>query len=502
MCAAPRPSPTRFVFNMRITNQEQLTSHGNRDGRKIVTGLLDAGLDAIDPYFRVKQLIHVEEDRIVLHTAGFEMQGDPHAGPLEFRLKDYDRVYVVGAAKGIQRAALAMEEVLGDILTGGHVIAKHGEEKICRKIGVTLAGHPVPDAACVEGCKKIEALAQDITERDLVFTITGSGCGSLMTYPADDITIEDVARFTYMMQIEKGVPTSDLNPIRTHIDRLKGGRLSRLFRPATLVHITTADPSKQGTPVTRMTYFEMLQTNTFFPPLSAGTTYADCISILHKWDAWERTPVSIQNRLLHGTPATENMSVAEYEALGARFFGLIFKDSTVYPAVRKAAEKLGLPCLMLSEYQQAEAREAGFVDSAMALCSERMAEPFRPPVVLLSSGENVVTVGAESGIGGRNQEYCIAAALNIRGSRKIVFGAVDTDGTDGPGGFDYPGAPQCLAGAIIDGETADDAQRSGIDLRDALRTHDTSEPLWKLDCGVAALPNVSALDLRVILIQE
>jgi len=207
---------------MRITNKEQLAAHGNREGRKIVAELLDAGLDALDPYVRVKQLVHVENGKIVLHTDGFEMKGDPHAGPLEFDLKDYDRVYVIGAAKGVQRAALAMEEALGDVLTGGHVIAKHGEAIICKKIGVTLAGHPVPDEACVEGCEKIEALARDITSRDLVFTITGSGCGSLMTYPADDMTIDEIASFTHMMQIEKGVPTSDLNPIRTHIDRFKG----------------------------------------------------------------------------------------------------------------------------------------------------------------------------------------------------------------------------------------------------------------------------------------
>ena len=120
---------------MRITNKERLAAHGNREGRKIVAELLDAGLDALDPYVRVKQLVHVENGKIVLHTDGFEMKGDPHAGPLEFDLKDYDRVYVIGAAKGVQRAALAMEEALGDVLTGGHVIAKHGEDIIfLRKI--------------------------------------------------------------------------------------------------------------------------------------------------------------------------------------------------------------------------------------------------------------------------------------------------------------------------------------------------------------------------------
>ena len=487
---------------MRIHNKQALSAHGNKEGRKIVAELLDAGLDSLDPYYRVKQLISVKNNKIYLNTEGFEMQGDPHRGVAVYDLADYDRIFVIGAAKGIQRAALAMEEVLGEHLTAGHVIGKHGEKIVCRRIGVTCAGHPVPDSYCIEGCKKIEALAKDINERDLVFTIFGSGCGSLLTYPAKGITIEDIAEFTQMMQIEKGVPTSDLNQIRTHIDRFKGGRITRLFGRASLVHMTTADPSKMNTPVLRMSYFDMLKINSFFPSVATASTYEDCINIIKKWEAWDRTPDSIKNHLLHGTPETENMSVEEYESYNARFFGLIFKDATVYPAVRKKAEGFGYKCLMLSEYMEAEAAQAGSVDGSMALCCERMGEPFQGPIVLMSSVENIVTVGKETGIGGRNQEYCIAAALKIAGSRKVVIGAVDTDGTDGPGGFQYEGAPGCLAGAIVDGYTVKEAEEKNICLHSALKTHETSEPLWKLDCGVDAAAGISALDLRIILIGE
>ena len=487
---------------MRIKNKTVLTSHGNIEGRRIVTELLDAGLDSIDPYYRVKKLIRVENGRIILDTVGFEMKDDPHAGPLEFDLKDYDRVFVIGAAKGVQRAALGFEEALGEVLTAGHVIAKHGEEIICKKIGVTLAGHPVPDEYCVEGCKKIEQLITGLTSRDLVFTVFGSGCGSLFTYPAEGISIDDIAEFTHLMQIEKGVATGELNQIRTHIDRFKGGRLLRRLMPATVVNTVTADPSKTDTPIVRVSYFDMLKVNTFFPTVATASTYEDCIRIIKKHDAWERTPDAIKKHLLAGTSETENMSIEEYESFGCRFFGLIFKDSTVYPAVRRRAAELGVKCVMLSEYMQAEAREAGFSDAGIALCAERSGEPFRAPVVLMSSGENVVTVGKESGIGGRNQEYCIAAATRIAGNQNIVFGAVDTDGTDGPGGFRYPGAPECLAGAVVDGYTAEEAKNAGIDLFEALKTHGTSEPLWKLKCGVDAESNVSALDLRIIYIGD
>lgn len=485
---------------MRIKNSELLTSHGNIAGRKIVTKLLDAGLDSIDPYLRVKDFIRLENGRIIINNVGFEMKDDPHSGKLCFDLNDYDRVFVIGAAKGIQRAALAFEEVLGDVLTGGHVIGKHGEDIICKKIGVTLAGHPVPDEFCVEGCKKIENLLHDVNNRDLIFTIFGSGCGSLFTYPAGDITIDDIARFTHLMQIEKGVPTSDLNPIRTHIDRFKGGRITRLLKNATLVHTVTADPSKMNTPVLRMSYFDMLKSNTFFPTVATATTYSDCIEIIKKWDAWDKTPDAIKKHIVSGTKANENMSISEYESYGCRFFGLIFKDSTIYPSVRKAAAELGIKCLMLSEYMEAEASQAGAVDGNMALCCERLGEPFKAPVVLMSSGENVVTVGKECGIGGRNQEYCLAAALKIDGSKKIVIGAVDTDGTDGPGGFEYDNAPNCLAGAVVDGFTVKEAKEGALDLQYALKSHGTSEPLWKLGCGVAADSSVSALDLRIIYI--
>lgn len=487
---------------MRIKNKQTLISHGNTKGRQVVAELLDAGLDSLDPYFRVKKFIKVEDNKIILNNVGYEMKEDPHTGPLIFDLKDYDRVFLIGAAKGVQRAALAFEEALGDVLTAGHVIGKHGEEIICKKIGVTLAGHPVPDEFCVEGCKKIETLISEVTERDLIFTVFGSGCGSLFTYPAGNISIRDISDFTYMMQIEKGVPTSDLNQIRTHIDRFKGGRITRLMSRATLVHTVTADPSKMSTPVLRVPYFEMLKNNTFFPTVATASTYQDCIDIINKWDAWDRTPESIKAHLLAGNQENENMTIEEYESYGCRFFGLIFKDSTVYPAVREKAAELGVKCVMLSEYMEAEAREAGFVDGNMALCCERLGEPFKGPVVLMSSGENVVTVGNQTEVGGRNQEYCLAAAMKIAGSEKIVIGAVDTDGTDGPGGFQYPGAPKCLSGAIVDGYTMAEAKEKNIDLWNGLKTHGTSEPLFRLDCGVEAEIGVSALDLRIIFIGE
>lgn len=139
--------------------------------------------------------------------------------------------------------------------------------------------------------------------------------------------------------------------------------------------------------------------------------------------------------------------------------------------------------------------------SAIGRNIEEYGEPVKAPVVLFSSGEMLVTVEKKAGIGGRNQEFVLACARQIRGSKRIVIGSVDSDGTDGPGGLAIPGAPSCLGGGIVDGTTADRAEEKGLSIEECLRNHDTSGILWQLGCGIHMEQNISLNDLTVILIQ-
>lgn len=487
---------------MRIQNYEALTNHGNVKGRIDMAQILEAGLTASDPYLNVKKLVRLEGDILYVGNPDFEPLGSPRTGIEVFALNEIDRIFVVGAAKGIQRIGLAFEEILGDRLTGGHIIGKHGDDLICRKIGVTLAGHPVPDKYCVEGCEKIYELSKDITERDLVFTVVGNGVSSLLTWPAEGIDIDEVSDLTYMMQIEKGVVTSELNTIRNHVDRMKGGRFSRYFGKAKLIHIVAIDITSEMSPGLKRTYSDVLSKNMWLHSLSEGSTFADAVRVLKFWDAWDRTPQSIQKHLLKADPDDETVKRDEFEGMNFRIFGIMPKDKTLYKAAIDKAAELGYTTLMLSEWFRAEAKEAAKVASSIALNIERMGEPVKPPVALFTGGEIIVTVGDEDGVGGRNQEYTLTAALSIAGSDKIVFGACDTDGTDGPGGFKGENAPDCLTGGITDGYTVAEAKERGVDISRALRTHATSEALWALDCGIHAEQNISVGDLGCILIME
>jgi glycerate-2-kinase len=484
---------------MRIQNADQLTSHGNIQGRRDMVAILEAGLQAADPYHNTKKLVRREGGMLYVGHPDFEVAGDPRSGVTLYDLDRIDRVFVVGAGKGSQRVGLALEEILGEYLTGGHLIGKHGDAKLCRKIGVTLGGHPTPDEYCAIGCRRILEFARDITQRDLVFTVGANGFSSLLTLPAEGITMEEVEYLTYMMQIEKGVATEELNTIRNHVDQMKGGRFSRHFHPAKMVHIEAIDVTRARAGK-RADFTELLKTNIWLHNLCEGSTFTDAVRVLKFWDAWERTPQSIRAHLERARPEDETLKYEEFMKMDFRLFGVMPKDKTVIPAAKQRARELGYTPLTLAEFLRLEAREAGFAISNMAATIEDIHEPVAPPCALISGGELLVTVGDQTGVGGRNQEYALAAALNIA-NRGILFGAVDTDGTDGPGGVFAEGAPDCLAGGIVDGLTLGEAKERGVEIREALKSHATSAALWALDSGIVAEHSISVGDLGVVLIQ-
>ena len=158
--------------------------------------------------------------------------------------------------------------------------------------------------------------------------------------------------------------------------------------------------------------------------------------------------------------------------------------------------------LILAEGLSAEASQAGLVAATIARTIERIGQPVKAPCALFSSGELRVTVGKETGIGGRNQEFALSAAQMIAGSKNIVIGSVDSDGTDGPGTQFVKGYEDipCLAGGVVDGYTMEEAKVAGVDVQDELKKHNTTLALWKTKNGIVATPNISLNDLTVTLI--
>ena len=203
------------------------------------------------------------------------------------------------------------------------------------------------------------------------------------------------------------------------------------------------------------------------------------------------------------------MRAAEFESWNNRIFGVMPGFPTVTPpailAGMKKARELGFkPVLLADNLRDIEARHYGIYISATCRTIERVKKPFSPPVALFSTGEMIVTVGKADGIGGRNQEFTLAAAPYISGSKTIIIASVDTDGTDGPGVQYAKNMPEdmpfCLAGGIVDGETMAEIKNAGIDLVSEMSRHNVSPVLWKIKCAVNASLNISLIDYTVALV--
>jgi glycerate-2-kinase len=274
---------------------------------------------------------------------------------------------------------------------------------------------------------------------------------------------------------------------------MKGGRISRHIQPAQAIHILANDPSE---------YELLMHRNRWLHPLPDCTTFDEAISMLHKWDAWDAVPASVRTHLLRADPADETVKAEEFKGMKYRIYGVMPQHLGVLPTAEKKAAELGFRPYRLTSWLQAEASQAGLVVASIAESIESEGLPFEPPCALITGGELLVTVAQEEGVGGRNQEYALSAALRIAGSEHIVIGGIDTDGTDGPGGCfagDEAGIP-CLAGGIVDGQTAAQAKALGIDIVGELRRHNTSSSLWQLKSGIAATQNISLNDLGVTLV--
>ena len=239
--------------------------------------------------------------------------------------------------------------------------------------------------------------------------------------------------------------------------------------------------------------------------LPEGSTFETAVHNLKKWDAWDEVPASVRAHLTRADPAHETVKAEEFGRMCFRIFGVLPEHrGRVQAASTKAAELGFAPQVLYNTVDmKAEASQVGMLMAHIAAQVEAQHHPFVPPVALIGGTEMVVTVGKEAGMGGRNQEFALSAAMQIAGNERIVMGSVDTDGTDGPGKQFVDGYDDVpvLNGAIVDGTTVPRAEALGLDAFGELKRHNTSPVLFKLGDGVVASPSVSMNDISVVLIQ-
>lgn len=462
---------------MRIKNLERLTSHGNVGGRKAVLEIFEAGLEAADPYENVKKLIRIENGKLIVgHKAFSRPLGQE---PLVFDLSQVGNIYVVGGGKAAQRQAEAIEDVLGDLITDGHLNAKKGDEIRLKRIGVTLADHPIPDANSVEGARRILEIERKAKKGDIVFHSESGGGSALLTLPAPGITLQDLQEVNRLLYFTCGATMWDTNAVRNQLVLLRG-RHARYVGDATLIQIST----DERPPGLRVSVIGKDSTQR-----SGVDSYQYAIDVLKTYHCWEKVSQSVRTYLTKADLRYGPLRPEERRGKRRHYFRVMGPEYMLEAAKNKA-EEMGLnTAIIVSSLSDVEAQPTAETFAYIAQEIETYGRPFKPPCVLLCGGELVVTVGEETGVGGRNQEFALSAVPRIAGSKNIVIASMDSDGTDGP---------TDMAGGIVDGYSMERAKEAGVDIFEELRRHNSTMALNKLGGTICTgIQGTNVQDLRI-----
>ena len=440
---------------------------GLEELRKAARRIFDAAVRAVDPGEATRRSLSREGRRL-------------RVGQDELDLAKIGKIVVVGCGKAAAPMAGAVEEILGDRVSRGVVVTKYGHVQPTSRIRIHEAGHPVPDEAGMAGAQAVLDSVQGLAPEDLVLVLISGGGSALTPAPVKGITLTEKQDLTKAL-LACGADIREINTLRKHVSRFKGGQLARAAQPARVVTLILSDIV--GDP---------LDAIASGPTVPDPTTYADALAILDKYRIRGQIPGTIRSHLEAGAHGYVPETPKPGESLFARVRDLMVGSNfQALEAARDEALALGFTPMILSSFIEGETREIARMHVALAREVQRSGNPVRPPACLISGGETTVTLRG-AGKGGRNQEFVLAAALDIAGLPGTVILSAGTDGTDGP---------TDAAGALADGETCGRALTMSLDPRVALDTND-AYPFFETlgDLIITGPTKTNVMDVRLVLV--
>ncbi len=426
-----------------------LSDPASRPQREVAVRIMRAALEAVEPGQAVRRALRVDGGRLLV-------------GGRVYDLGHYRRILVVGAGKAGGPMALAVEEALGERVADGLVIVKRGHGGPTKTVRLREAGHPIPDADCVTSASELVGLLEGSTAEDLVIVLLSGGGSALLLLPEEGISLEDMQQTTDLL-LRAGATINELNAVRKHLDRAKGGGLARLASPSDVVTLVLSDVV--GNPL------DVIASGPTVPDTS---TFDDACSIVDRFALWSLLPPAVAERLRRGRAGSEPETPKPGDPIFERTQTLVVASNELAAeAAVRQAEAEALHALLLSTYVEGEAREVAKVIAALAREEATRNRPLRRPCCLVAGGETTVHVRGP-GLGGRNQELALSAAEKLAGLDNVLLAALATDGNDGP---------TDAAGALVDGTSLARGRRLGLDPRAFLDANDSYhffEPLGDL----------------------
>ncbi|UCG65943.1 MAG: glycerate kinase [Deltaproteobacteria bacterium] len=409
------------------------------DPKKALEHILRAGLKAVDPERAVRKYVRRKGNRLFV-------------GDRSYALDRFKRILLIGAGKGTAPMAKALEEIFGDYLTDGWIIVKYGYGMPLEKTHTMEAGHPIPDEAGLKATEVVLDQIRECTEEDLIICAFSGGGSALLAAPASPINLDQKQETTRLL-LDSGATINEINAIRKHLSRTKGGWLAKTADPATLVSLILSD-----------VIGDRLDVIASGPTVPDESTFADCTEIIQRYDLVDRLPETVAEYFRQGGAGIVPETPKVGDPVFSRVQNLIVGNNRgALLAAQEQAISLGYKTMILSSQIEGEAREVAQVFAAIGkeICQAGL--PISPPACVLAGGEPTVTIQGK-GKGGRNQELALACAISIDGWDRIFLLSAGTDGTDGP---------TDAAGAIVSGLTCRRARQADLNPYSYLLANDS-----------------------------
>ena len=396
------------------------------------------------------------------------------------------RTLVLGAGKAGASMVHALEALWPqDAPLSGLVVTRYGHlperpAGVPARVDIVEAAHPVPDAAGLQASERILALTQGLGADDLVLCLISGGGSALLTLPAEGLTLADKQRINKDL-LNSGANITEMNCVRKHLSRIKGGRLAAACAPAQVVTLTISDVPGDDPSVIASG-----------PTVPDATTCQDALAILQRYGI--ELPPALMQALQAGRLETPKPGDAVFARTDVRMMATPMQSLQAAAELARAA---GITPYILSDEIEGESREVGKVHAALARAAARGQGAFVKPCVILGGGETTVTVrplpaGMARGRGGRAGEFCMGLAEALQGQTSVWALAADTDGIDGM---------EDNAGAQVSPDTLERAAAQGLKLSDHLLRNDAYGYFSALgDLVVTGPTNTNVNDFRAILV--
>lgn len=398
------------------------------DSSSISEQIFRAGVDSVLPDKMIRSIFKLESDTLYISK---------HI----FRFSEINHIFVIGAGKASALMAKEVETILGNRISGGHIVVKHGHAIDLEYIQVTEAGHPTPDSHGLQATSSIIDMIFKAEKYDLVICLISGGGSSLLADLPEDIELIDLIEMNQVL-INIGATIHEINAVRKHVSNVKGGQLAKTIFPATLVSLILSD-----------VIGDSLDVIASGPTSPDPTTFFDAINVLEKYCVLNQMPSSIIKHLDKGL----NGVIPETPKPGDSVFDcthnlIIGSNRIALEAAKKKAFEMGFQTTIVTSELNGDSVQVAEYIVQYAIDVQRDKNQ-QKPVCLLFGGETTVQVLGK-GLGGRNQHLALCSSRLLENRRGITILAAGTDGNDGPTN---------AAGAVVVGDTYGKAMSLKID---------------------------------------